>query len=131
MNLCYRGATYRATATALTPNHLEVIGRYRGQVCRRSHFDVAVSHPKITLKYRGVSYMPGISMATRPVGLEGVTMQPSDVLPVFSEHIQSELERVHSLSIQKNLERRLNIARDQGDQDLIQLLEAEQQQLVA
>ncbi|MGF1602365.1 MAG: DUF4278 domain-containing protein [Thermosynechococcaceae cyanobacterium] len=131
MNLCYRGVSYRATATALTATNLEVIGRYRGQTCRRSHFDIAVVHPRVTLKYRGVTYMPGVSMSDRPIGLAGLEGQSSGRLPVFGEHVQSELEKVHSRSIQNNLERRLSIARNQGNQTLVHLLEKEQEQLAS
>jgi hypothetical protein len=131
MNLCYRGATYRATAIALTATHSEVIGRYRGQLCRRSHFDVAVAHPRVTLKYRGVSYMPGVSMADRPVGLSGQAVRSDQAWPADHAHLQAELEKVHHLSIQKNLDRRLSIARSQGNVALVHLLEEEQQQLVS
>jgi hypothetical protein len=40
------------------------------------------------------------------------------------------IEEIHRENIRRNLERRLQAARERGDQDLIRLLEAESKQLL-
>jgi hypothetical protein len=134
MNLSYRGVKYRFTPFTPVATTSEVIGRYRGQPCRRSHFDLSISQPRLTLKYRGVSYVTGSQgqVASRPLEsvAHDIKMAPVVGLTDLSR-IQSELEKVHNLSIQKNVERRLDVARNQGNQTLIHLLENEQKQLAS
>jgi len=43
---------------------------------------------------------------------------------------RAEVSQVHKENIRQRLEHRLRIAREQGNQDLIRLLEAEQRQAV-
>lgn len=133
MHLSFRGVKYRFAPITGVVKNSEVIGRYRGQICHRSHFDLPVSHPRVTLKYRGVSYMPGLHgrVATRPIeSLVREQMAPVAVM-TDSRQVQSELEKIHNLSIQKSLERRLSVARNQGNQNLVQILENEQKQLAS
>ncbi|PZD73097.1 hypothetical protein C1752_02898 [Acaryochloris thomasi RCC1774] len=134
MNLSYRGVKYRFTPFTAVATTSEVIGRYRGRTCRRSHFDIAASHPRVTLKYRGVAYMPGLGGQIASRSVESVARDASMVpVAVLTDRhrVQSELEKVHNLSIQKNLERRLSVARTQGNQNLIHVLENEQKQLAS
>ncbi|MEL7036908.1 MAG: hypothetical protein AAFO04_14985 [Cyanobacteria bacterium J06592_8] len=42
---------------------------------------------------------------------------------------KSQLAQTHRANLQKRLEQRLEVARSKGDQNLIELLEAEKQQL--
>lgn len=128
MNLFYRGITYRTAASAVTAARSEAIGRYRGQKCRRSYFEISVAQPRIPLKYRGVEYITGV-----PAGQQSQQQTaPSVAAPaVFSHKAQSELEQVHKRSIKENIERRLSVARRQGNQTLIYLLEQEQHQLAS
>ena len=133
MHLSFRGVKYRFAPILGVVKNSEVIGRYRGQTCRRSHFDLAVSHPRVALKYRGVSYMPGLHgrVANRPI--ESLVREQMAPVAVTSDarQVQSELEKIHNLSIQKSLERRLSVARDQGNQNLVHILEDEQKQLAS
>jgi hypothetical protein len=131
MNLSYRGVKYRFTPFTPVATTSEVIGRYRGQPCRRSHFDLSLSQPRLTLKYRGVSYVTGSQgqMASEPVAHD-LKMAPV-VGMTDLRRMQSELEKVHNLSIQRNVERRLDVARSQGNQTLIHILENEQKQLAS
>lgn len=41
---------------------------------------------------------------------------------------RSDVTKIHQANIRQRLEQRLQVARDKGDQNLIQLLEAEQRQ---
>lgn len=41
---------------------------------------------------------------------------------------RSEVAQIHQSNVRERLEHRLQVARDRGDQSLIQLLEAEQRQ---
>lgn len=43
---------------------------------------------------------------------------------------RSDVDKIHQANIHQRLEHRLQVARDGGDQNLIQLLEAEQRQAV-
>lgn len=134
MNLSYRGIKYRFAPFTAVATTSEVIGRYRGRPCRRSHFDISVAHPRVTLKYRGVAYMPGFGGQIADRSVESVArdakMAPVNII-TDRHRAQSELEKVHNLSIQKNLERRLSVARAQGNQNLIHILENEQKQFAS
>ncbi len=58
-------------------------------------------------------------------------MKPFDTKNSASRHQSppAELAKVHHANLLKNLEHRLQVARTQGDQNLIHLLEQERNQL--
>ena len=107
-NLHYRGSVY-----AIDPN---------------AEPSLPVSHPSAQLLYRGAAY--ALNGWTTPAAGHKV----SNV--VSSRHRfnkkasgDTELVTVHRANLHTNVQRRLQVARERGDQNLINLLERELQQI--
>jgi hypothetical protein len=85
------------------------------------------------LIYRGTTYQ----VNRDPKGTTTVVSQPGDVtLQAKSVSVPSTLPRryigkVHQANLLENLQRRLKVAQEHGDQKLIELLEAERRQITA
>jgi hypothetical protein len=84
------------------------------------------------LMYRGTEYevnraaQGGVTIATQPVGMRGFK---AEVVPsVMPRHY---IAKVHQTNLLRNLQHRLQVAQERGDQKLIHLLEAERQQILA
>lgn len=84
------------------------------------------------LRYRGLAYH-----VTRDAqGVATMTTQAPAQAQVGSKAIPASLPRnytakVHKANLLQNVQRRLQVARERGDQELIRLLEAELNQLTA
>ena len=137
MKCIYRGSEYNITHPALTVTSSEVLGVYRGVAYRHQRVSADIHQPIYDLMYRGVAYRTG-EFAGVPSSVSGqpeVTVSPqspSKTVPAgFSLGLQrlSELEKVRAASLRKNLEERLEVAKAQGNQSLIQVLEGEAREL--
>jgi Domain of unknown function (DUF4278) len=149
MKLIYRGASYdyhpsharfenagrptRPTQSHQSPYTLI----YRGlttvvdpEAARVENFALPASYELI---YRGSTYQ----VSRSATGMATVVSQPGDItLQAKSVSVPSTLPRryigkVHQANLLENLQRRLQIAQERGDQKLVELLEAERQQIIA
>ncbi|NJK40446.1 MAG: DUF4278 domain-containing protein [Acaryochloridaceae cyanobacterium SU_2_1] len=146
MKLSYRGVEYHTSAPPLEITSTETIGCYRGVPYQRHLYKAVASSSFVyTLMYRGVEYrtgsypevvvtpdsQPQVVMAPSPetTALPSLAREQDFSLPIFPEALSdvAGLDKVHDAYIRKSLEHRLAVAREKGDETLIQLLEAEEQ----
>ncbi|MFP4135128.1 MAG: DUF4278 domain-containing protein [Halothece sp.] len=135
MRLTYRGIQYDSESMPLEKTEGEVAGKYRGQPWHY-HYPrhIPQLQPKLLLNYRGISYSkrPSLSYAySSDISIPVVT--PNGELPTpqdFTAKTQSEdIEDAHLKNMRRNLERRLSVAKQNGDEELVSILEKEYQQL--
>ncbi len=135
MKLSYRGVSYEHSPSTLEVTEGEILGKYRG-IGWHCHTlkEMPVPQPNMALKYRGVAYNTNPAAATTGscnVRVTAANVASAVARPVVaSKVLNKELEAVHRFNLQRNLERRLQVARERGDLALINLLEAESRQLV-
>jgi len=133
MKLSYRGATYEGIQPTLEVTEGEILGKYRGASWRGHIYkEMPVPQSGLHLSYRGVAYTTGqVNAQTEAQPVQPVTAKAgrSHSMPVMFK-ASKEIALVHRANLQRNLEHRLQIARERGDQRLVQLLEAESRQLV-
>ncbi|MDJ0694424.1 MAG: DUF4278 domain-containing protein [Mastigocoleus sp. MO_167.B18] len=134
MKLTYRGVAYEYTPIPVKMTPGEVGGKYRGVPWRHYQAEsIPTMHQNFArLKYRGVAYCIG-----EPQNIQeredAVTLQERyaasahKVNNVFKS--RDELTKTHLSNIRKNLERRLQLAKQRGDTNLIDLLEEEAKQI--
>lgn len=143
MRLCYRGVYYDYVPPTDAVTEGEVLGTYRGQAWREHILKhLPVHQPSHYLKYRGVPYWtnqvtntgrvvePRVAI-TEPASTRKSRVRPFGIpTPSLTKRQRlAELATVHRASIEQSLNHRLTVARQRGDQNLVQLLEAEQQQM--
>ncbi len=135
MQLFYRGTKYDYTPGSLESAREANVYRalrptfnlaYRGSVYlvdpnQEPHQSVA--RPVAPLSYRGVTY-----------GLNGWTPAPANAVVQrlnrsFNTAPGTEVANIHRNNLYRNLQHRLQVAREKGDQNLISLLERELQQI--
>ena len=127
MKLTYRGIDYEHTSPSLEVKESEITGCYRG---RPIHFayttHVPVPQPVADLTYRGVHYSTTRDGARQTAISSPTPMQTADQSPhrVRRQALLQAAEN-HHRNIQRSLEHRLMVARSQGNQWLVQQLEAE------
>jgi hypothetical protein len=130
MKLSYRGVQYDYNPQPVELTEGEVSGQYRG-----SHFKfgyprhIPVPQPILNLKYRGVAYRTtetGGTEAVRPAVRreEPVSVYARPVLTT-KQALMSEVARIHRENIQRRLQHRIEVAREKGDQLLLNQLEQE------
>ncbi|TFI54314.1 DUF4278 domain-containing protein [Mastigocladus laminosus UU774] len=129
MKLTYRGVDYESHPLAVETIPGEISGKYRGQQWRR-HYPrhIPTPQPVAELKYRGVAYCVG-----DPLDIEAMKLrrQPQAIATAnTTQKTGQELANTHLAHIRSNLEYRLQVARQKGDQTLIRLLEDEARQIM-
>nr|WP_290222610.1 DUF4278 domain-containing protein [Trichocoleus desertorum] len=135
MKLSYRGAHYESELPTFQMMEGDVVGKYRGQNLRLQYSypkHIPVPQTPLDLKYRGVAYS-----THRPMELEDlIKTQPAAVaasqtpLQNMRQRVLREVAETHRTNIYRSLERRLQVAKNLGDQRLIGMLESELQQIV-
>ena len=148
MRLIYRGASYDYNQPALEVREGDILRRnqdaqqrcrtlqeasypliYRGS--RYTTRDVATAlaltpvlrSPQLMV-YRGANYIKNANGSTGMVTATKATSAPRTTAPIFKE-----LGRIHTENLRRNLEHRLRVAKQRGDQSLVSLLEAESREL--
>jgi hypothetical protein len=108
-NLHYRGSVY-----AVDPN---------------AEPSLPASQPAAQLMYRGAAY--ALNGWTKPAANVQSTSSVASSSPRFSKKASghTEFTTVHRTNLHTNIQRRLQVARERGDQNLINLLERELQQI--
>lgn len=135
MRLTYRGIQYNSDSIPLETKEGEVAGKYRGQPWHY-HYPrhIPQLQPKLLLNYRGVSYSkrPTVRHAHySDISIPTVTANGELPTPQnFTSKSQAEdIEDAHLSNMRRNLERRLSVAKQNGDDELVSILEKEYQQL--
>lgn len=148
MKLIYRGASYEYNPASLEMREVDVLRHHQNahQRCKtlaesnyplmyrgatyttaqvaQSLASVTVSGTPQLLTYRGVQYVRnanGIVEFARPAK---ASLAPRTITPAFVE-----ATTVHHENLRRNLQHRLEMAKGQGNQNLVSQLEAESRQL--
>ncbi|HEY9738524.1 MAG TPA: DUF4278 domain-containing protein [Trichocoleus sp.] len=138
MRLTYRGVEYDHNPPSLEVSESEILGHYRGRPQRFSYVrHIPFPQPVAELKYRGSSYRTNSSgqvesVATQTKGNRSVAAGPVRTTSSMAEarrQLLREAANAHRESIQRTLEHRLAVAKAQGNESLVQQLEAERHQL--
>lgn len=127
MSLSYRGVKYENSSPVLEVTEGEIGGTYRGQHWRH-HYVRHIPEPAFVqdMKYRGVAYrtsQPAIAVSTAAM---------TSRRTVSANHRRDrekeldEVTRTHMSNIRSSLERRMQVAKARGDENLIHLLEQEE-----
>jgi Domain of unknown function (DUF4278) len=126
MTLAYRGTKYERDFPPLEMTTGDIGGKYRGQDWKHLYpRHMLQLQPKLHRQYRGVSY------STRP-HLTVETAPRTCPLPVLKPQVIAQddsLSTTHLNNLRRRLERRLQIAQDNGDETLVSLLKKESQDL--
>ncbi len=150
MKLTYRGVDYDYNPPMLEVTESEVACRYRGNPCHYTYVrHVPIPQPAEELMYRGVAYQ-----TTRQGHIEQLASHPlaanSTVLSANRQTISSlrnkmmgispaaqarrdlvqEASLMHRQSIARSLQHRIEVAKAQGNDQLLQQLESEMSQIV-
>ncbi|WP_421658783.1 DUF4278 domain-containing protein [Leptothermofonsia sp. ETS-13] len=132
MKLSYRGVNYEYQPLTLEVTENEILGKYRG-VNWRCHTlnEMPVPQADRVLKYRGVAYHTNRNVETCQAD-STQSARPRAIKPVAASAVvtRKAIEETHRENLRRNLERRLQAARERGDQNLVNLLEAESRQLL-
>jgi Domain of unknown function (DUF4278) len=136
MKLVYRGNTYESNPVAVDLVESSTVGHYRGQTYHLTYpRHIPVPQPALDLKYRGVAYhrdAQGNVTAVEPSARSQAASQPAYLVsePSVSRKAKlAEAAKIHHETISRRLQHRLEVARQKGDQTLIQQLEHEMQQI--
>lgn len=133
MKMAYRGVHYEREPFSLEVRESELVGTYRGCTYRRTYPQhVSQLKSKPPLLYRGHAYQScpliqtEVALRSQLAAIAQACQTPQTREP------ESEIEaafRIHRENLRQNLERRLQVARAQGNSELIRALERESQQL--
>lgn len=127
MKLSYRGVKYEDKSPILEGTDGEIGGTCRGQVGKFSYARHIPEPPSLhDLKYRGVPYRTrGVAVAVPTSALAS-----RRTLPTFDrrerEKVLEEVTRTHMANIRSSLERRMQAAQAQGNEQLVRILQQEQ-----
>jgi hypothetical protein len=144
MKLCYRGVDYDYNPPSLEVRDSEITGHYRGRsVNFRYVSHLPVPQPVANYTYRGVGYSTN---SQGQVVSTAATVEPSAEAvaqrqPVFQaqraagsglqarRHLLREAAEAHRINIQRSIQHRIEVARSQGNDQLLRQLEDELHQL--
>lgn len=134
MKLTYRGVAYEANNPVSELTQGEVGGKYRGAQWKPKYLKhIPVPPLAVDLKYRGNSYSLGdpidVEANLLPKRFKGVKITPEQVQAPI-QLPANEVNSTHLANIRNNLERRLQVAIEKGDEDLIRLLQIEARELI-
>jgi hypothetical protein len=128
MLLTDRGVTHEGNGAPLEMEQGAIAGKYRGVDWRyRYPRHVPQSAPKLYHQYRGVSYSTSPAVACEGMELPKIAcpLPLSRPVPIKPEGLST----IHLDHIRRRLERRLQIAQENGDENLIEMLEKESRDL--
>ena len=133
MKLTYRGIKYEYAPVAVEVTTEGVCGKYRGAEWKCHHSEYTpVTHNAAELKYRGATYYSGnpeeVEQLKQRKKLDFIFGASKNQFASNQPH-NHELAKIHLANLQRNLQRRLEVARQKGDENLIRILEEEANQL--
>lgn len=133
MKMCYRGVEYDYTPPALEVTESEILGQYRGRALRFSYAKhIPFPQPVAELKFRGSVYRTDTHGAVTPMaassdqanaGAKAVSAHSS--MAQARRQLLQESARIHQENIRRTLERRIESARNRGNDALLSQLEDE------
>ena len=130
MDLLYRGNQYQTETALLEVRETDITGKYRGTKWKyKLPRHIPQVQPKLDLKYRGVSY------STCPNSVKPYFTQQSETPSnraaetTTSQVTEKNLAQIHLENLRLNLERRIRIAEDNGNENLVAMLEKEFREL--
>ena len=123
MKLCYRGVTYQHKPLTLEVKEGEFATK-DSPPWRYRYPRHVTPPPKPLLKYRGVCY---VDTAIKTQKAKGNPELPS--IPQWLALPRREVTQSHLENICRNIQHRLEAARQLGDEDLVSLIEEEYRQL--
>jgi len=134
MRLTYRGINYEAETPSIEVTAGEIAGKFREQPWHY-HYPrhLPQIRPNLSLTYRGVQSNKSLATPSRqsqqfPIDI--VSGQGEQASPAYTSSQESITEqKAHLENIRRNLERRLSVAKQHGNEQLISILEQEFQQL--
>lgn len=138
MKLCYRGVNYDYNPPSLEVRESELTGTYRGRSMNFSYVShVPVPQPVANYTYRGVGYSTNAQGQIQPPVLT-IERQPvfqSDRAAAGTglkarRHLLKDAAEAHRTNIQQSIQHRIDVARAQGNDQLLTQLEAEMHQVV-
>lgn len=141
MRLSYRGLPYTCEPQTMDEAETQLRGRYRGQNYALMYpRHIPVPQPVLDLQYRGITYRTKTmgEIEARRYPTQNVAMAEATAFssaPLASKRssgkqaLMSEIGRVHRENLQLRLQHRLNVARAQGNTNLISQLENEMHQI--
>jgi hypothetical protein len=122
MRLSYCGAHYETELPTFQMLEGDVIGKHRGANLRLQYsYPKHIPMPQTPLdrKHQGANATPA-----------AITTLSQSTPQNVRQRVLKEVEETHRTNIYRSLERRLQVAKNLGDQRLVGLLESELQQLV-
>lgn len=151
MKLTYRGIEYDYNPPMLEVTESKIACRYRGQVARYTYVrHVPIPQPAERLTYRGVAYQTTrygqvqqlteqqpteqqlTEQPTRQEALSGLRSKLVGVSPAIKvrRELLQEASQHHKENIVRSLQHRIEVAKAQGNDILLQQLESEMHQSV-
>lgn len=139
MKLTYRGIEYDHNPPMLEVSESEILCNYRGRNHNYSYVrHVPFPQPQSVLVYRGAAYQTNrhgqrqtVEKAPFKSVFSAFQRKLAELTPLMDERRQllHESALSHSESIQRSLEHRISVARDQGNINLLHQLEDEMRQM--
>ncbi|MBE9157983.1 DUF4278 domain-containing protein [Nodosilinea sp. LEGE 06152] len=137
MKLCYRGVEYDYNPPSLEVSESELTGQYRGRPLKFSYVShLPVTQPIGNYTYRGVAYstncygqvQPPVAASQRQPIFQAGRVAPGRGLQARRQLLREAAE-AHRVNIQRSIQHRIEVARAQGNDQLLQQLEDELHQL--
>ncbi len=133
MKYCYRGVSYEREPLSLEVTEGEIGGKYRGKEWKH-HYPKHIPQlaPKSNLQYRGIRYnrYPAIQTEARKAfELAELSRQQIRRRKKPTQRTAQELTKAHLKNIRHNLEHRIQVAKSNGDENLVRILEEEGKEL--
>ena len=141
MKLTYRGVDYDYNPPVLEATESEVATQYRGQATTLRYVQhVPIPQPAEQLTYRGIAYQTTrqgqlLQLAEQPAkvkkasALQGLRkLSASAPANKARRELLNEASQTHKQSISRSLEHRIEVARAEGNTNLLEQLEAEMRQ---
>ncbi len=139
MKLTYRGVEYDHNPPMLEVSESDILCNYRGRQHRYTYVrHIPFPQPQAQLTYRGATYQTNrhgerqsVAQAESKSVFSAFQRNLAKLTPLMDERRQllREAARSHSESIQRSLEHRIAVAREQGNVNLLQQLEDEMRQM--
>ncbi len=125
MRLSYRGASYEYNPPTLEVTEGEIQGKYRGTTWRcRTISEIPVPRSPHTSETQKDFY-------SRQDFSQIERSQPSQTQQICSTfNVLQQLKRIHKSNIGRSLDHRMQVAKDQGNYQLLQVLESELRETV-
>lgn len=134
MKMQYRGAEYDYNPPALEMQDSPVVGCYRGRTLQFSYVrHIPIPQPVASLTYRGVPYRVNSYGQTLPPvaapAAQSIKLQDRNAVQARQALVE-DAARTHRQTLTRMLEHRLAVAQAQGNEALVQMLQAERQYIV-